>query len=572
MKRIMYLSILVVSSSVMSFTDKSFMAYRSQGFNLARNNSGWLNRCENNNFSVAIEYQRSFNPSAINNYYFGCNKLVFSGSRAEQRGARDILADNYGLPTDFKSSICFSPRIQNIITDFDMYWILGCDDDSRLSLRVNVPLVHTKWALNPCETVIDAGFFDYPAGYMSANIITHAQLRKGALEALSGEKRFGDLTFPLQYGRISRCAKSLTKFSDVSLSLGYNVICKEKGMLALGAHVVVPTGTRPDARCFFEPQIGNGHHWALGGNLLARYDVVKSEEIGDLGVSVYFDAYIQHLCKTTQKRSYDFIKNGPGSRYMLIMDMVRNVSLAQGFSATPGQDLINRQYITRLKYGVDASTLDSKIKVDVQADLTAKALVAYRNWTVQAGYGFWVRSHEKLASRESLTHQFYGIKGDVQLYGFLPKESTLLAFDIPIPLNATQSKASLHAPQGNGNTTDNFVNNNADNPALMYNVAQTVQQTTVESLSNTGATSQQQVNGSKHSIVLTDSDINECSGLSPRALTHKVFGSVSYQFESSYYAQPYILLGAEAEFAGESDHRKTAISQWGIWIKGGFSY
>ena len=72
-------------------------------------------------------------------------------------------------------------------------------------------------------------------------------------------------------------------------------------------------------------------------------------------------------------------------------------------------------------------------------------------------------------------------------------------------------------------------------------------------------------------INITDADIKNCSGLSPRALTNKVFGAIEYDFEQCS-TQPYILLGGEAEFASKVHCVKTAISQWGIWIEGGFSY
>ena len=44
----------------------------------------------------------------------------FSGSRAE-RQAGDILADYFGLPVDFSSTVNFSPHISNTIIDFDWF-------------------------------------------------------------------------------------------------------------------------------------------------------------------------------------------------------------------------------------------------------------------------------------------------------------------------------------------------------------------------------------------------------------------------------------------------------------------
>lgn len=559
-----------------AFSETSFMTYRSQGCNLARNNSGWLHRCTDNNTSVAVEYTHSFDANAISDYFFGCRELTFSGSRVPQRGACDILADYFGLPTDYQGTLSFSPSIQNVIADFDFYFPFGCNN--QFNGRLTVPLVYTKWALYPCERTITPGTLDYPAGYMSKDIITRSELEQGPLAVLSGTSTFGDLSLPLQYGRICSHEQILTKFSDVFVALGYAVCCDEEKRLNLDVNVTIPTGTLADATFLFSPQIGNGYHWALGIGLSTNYQLISSN-CATCSLSVYLDATIQHLFKSTQKRSYDLTENGPGSRYILLMDMIKMVSNTQGFSPIPGQDLIDRQYITRLLYVADATTLDSKIKIDVQADIVAKLGMTYHCWDFELGYNFWGRSAEKLICREPLKHKYYGVKGDAQVYGFLdigagavPLVVEVDPTLIPLPLNATQSHATIHAGQGAGNTTNNFINSNADNAALMYNVGFPIAQTSAASLVNTGVTSLAQVNGSNQAITLTDVDINNCSGLSPRSLSHTLFGSIRYEFQTCHQPQPYLLLGAQGEFAGSTHGKKTAISQWGIWLKCGVNY
>lgn len=545
---------------------KTFLTYRSQGFNLARNNNGWHRRCTENNASLAIECTRSFDACALNNYYFGANQLTFSGSRVADRGKQEILADYFGLPTDFKSNLSFSPSIKNIIADLDFYWLLGCDEKNRWNLRVNVPIVRTKWGLNPCEVVVAPGSADYPAGYMSSAKITRNQLPQRALDVLSGEATFGDLVTPLQYGRISSCTQELTKFSDLFVAFGCNLLCKPRGMLEMDVNVTIPTGTRSRACTLFEPQIGNGHHWGLGGGFSAEYLIDERSE-DDCTVSFCVDARVQHLFGSMQKRTYDLVSSGPGSRYVLLMDMIGNISVTQGFSPVFGQDLLKNQYITRLLYAADATTLDSQIKIKLQGEATAKFFVEYRHWNFELGYNFWARSAEQLVRRQCFNHKYYGVKGDAQEYGFLD----LGFIQIPLPLNATQSQSTLYKPQGAGNTVDNFVNNNADHPALIYNAGSPIKQTTSSSLVNTGVVSIQNVNGSDQAIILSDADINESSGLSPQAYSNKIFGSVGYDFEVGN-AQPYFLIGAEGEFAGKMHCFRAAVSQWGVWFKIGATY
>lgn len=557
---------LLWSSCASAFTGHSFMTYRPQELNAPRASTDWKKRCAYNHASVALEYTQSFDADAISKYFFGCNGLSFSGSRVANRASQDILADYFGLPTDFQSKITFHPRVTNVIADFNGYWNLPFAH-KKFNARIDVPLVRTSWDLNACETVISTGSADYPAGYMSNAIITRNNLAQGALDVLSYCKHFGDVVSPLQYGRIAPCAQKTTKAADIFTALGYTFICSERGTCGIDINLTIPTGTISTARTLFEPQIGNGHHWALGAGLNGRYDFIGDAR-STWGMGICIDGIVQHLFKAGMVRSYDLKRNGPGSRYTLLEDMIGQISIAQGFSPVPGEDLLENQYITRMLYTADATTLNSKIKINVQGEITAQLKTHYKNWNFNLGYDFWARSAETLVCREKLTHKSYGVKGDAQVYGFIDIGIAVLS----LPINATQSQSTLHAGQGDGNTTHNFINENADNPALMYNVSFPISQTTVQSLNNTGATSIAQVNGSNQAIVLSDADINDCSALSPRAYSNSVFGSASYTWNDVHRTHPYLMIGAQGEFAGTHDSVKTAISQWVVWIKGGVNY
>jgi hypothetical protein len=513
-------ALLVHSGMYASFTNNSFMTYRSQGQNLARNVAGWqslrtdiYNGDARGNVSIAVEYDQAFNTGAINKYFFGSDCMTFSGSLAPYRGACDIMADYFGLPTDFESVVSFSPQMHNVIFDFDFYWNLDCLIEG-FNLRFYLPVAYSRWALNPCETVINPGTLAYPAGYMSNARIDVPDLKKGALDVLSHCQTFGDVISPIQYGRIDACGQHATKIADIQVALGYTFVRHRAGLIGINLQTVIPTGTFSQARTLFEPQIGNGHHWALGGGLTARYDLINNEN-RNLKLSACLDASIQHLFTANEVRSYDLTKNGCGSRYMLLEYMGGAITQALGFSTTPLTDVAANSYLTRLLYVIDATTLDSKIKINVQGDVVAKLTLDCHNWNFDLGYNFWGRSHETLVSRACLNYKFYGIKGDAQVYGFL---SPIPGAFLTIPVNPTQSQATLHAGQGAGNTNNNFVNINADNAALIYDVGFIpIQQTTPDSTSGTNIISIDQINGSNQAILLTDADINNCSGLSPRA-------------------------------------------------------
>lgn len=66
---------------------------------------------------------------------------------------------------------------------------------------------------------------------------------------------------------------------------------------------------------------------------------------------------------------------------------------------------------------------------------------------------------------------------------------------------------------------------------------------------------------------LTNEDFDYCPALNPSAYSNKIFGFVGYNW-SCHCLQPFVLLGAEAEFG--KDNR--AMSQWGVIAKTGLSF
>ena len=157
--------------------------FRSQGANTARELVGWqweLNKpdmCENYGCAyLAFEYQRTFREKHLATALFGCSTLRFAGSAVTDRQPNELLADYFGLATDFRGSIKFKPRIENYIVDLGLYIGLDCWAQG-LYLRFHAPFVHTRWSLdtkNGSCTTIETGAFNpdgspktFPACYMS---------------------------------------------------------------------------------------------------------------------------------------------------------------------------------------------------------------------------------------------------------------------------------------------------------------------------------------------------------------------------------------------------------------------
>ena len=95
------------------------------------------------------------------------------------------LADYFGLPRDFESTVFFNPSISDYILDFSFYagldaWIDG------LYFRIHGPFVHTKWNLNAEESIATNGSTGYFPGYFSSNVVPATNLNSNFLAYANG--------------------------------------------------------------------------------------------------------------------------------------------------------------------------------------------------------------------------------------------------------------------------------------------------------------------------------------------------------------------------------------------------
>jgi hypothetical protein len=592
------LIVLMTSSFLHGFGKKTFFSTRSQSVNTVRDIVGWqqeINRYQGNYecfvrgnrpneqyevctpemftvFSITPEYSRSFAPSKMADILFGSECVVFSGSRYPGRAKTDVLSDYWGLPSDFKSVVNFNPVITNFLMDFGWFhgldaWVPG------LYYRVHMPIVHAKWDLHMHENVKSAGTpfntsesadptyqpATYPAGYLGPNrILLNDSIPQNMVQAFEGKKMFGDVGNPLQYGKIFG-RQLLTRASELQLAIGWNYF--EHSWWHAGAQVrcAMPAGNRSQAEFLFEPMVGNGGHWELGIGLSGHVQLWQNCN-GQHTVALYSDFNVTHLFNATEKRSFDFTQNGPGSRYMLIADI--EAPALDLFLDNAGTVLAQNQYQRRLMPAINKTTLDVNIGIAAQIDWVIKAAWQWKNMELDLGYNFWYLSKEKIDGCIPFQSNRFGLKGDAQLYGFNGTNAT--------PLNATQHDATVQAGQGAGN--GNYENTNADNSQPAYGTGGAIlNNLTVQDVLALGIASNP-VNLSNPAILLKDTDLNLCSGLMPHAISHKIFMHVNYAWHGRADFTPYLGGGGAVEFASNCFATNSAHSQWFLWIKGGLSY
>ena len=236
--------------------------------------------CLNGYVSALVSYDKSFDADEIGKYLFfnGTNVMRVStanyltlGTQTAALPGVDIFSENLflnnngptpdGAPSVFDSTITALPKVTNVTVDLNFHlnfdeWISG------LYFDIHAPINWAHWDLNITEdprntgTSIIANTLGNPASQPSP--ITNV------IDALNGQTinttTFPLLKQPLNFGRYNG-SQTKTRVADVEMAIGYNFLCCDYYHLGIDARAIFPTGTRPDAEFWFEPIVGNGHHF-----------------------------------------------------------------------------------------------------------------------------------------------------------------------------------------------------------------------------------------------------------------------------------------------------------------------
>src|SRR5579885_1094776 len=596
-----------------------YFSIRSQGENAVREMVGWqelINLCGMDDFygavSVVGEYSESFRSNDIARVLFGsdytsttgCCCINITGVNAStvsgiQRNPNDWLADYFGLPVTWKSTVCFTPKIKNFIADVELYlglaqWAEG------LYARIHLPITWTKWDLNTHENIINNGIngflvnsqdVGYPASYFNFDSILRTNLLYSALDFFNGTQAplligedndgniinvtFDKLTCSKWHTCCDSRALSITRPADLEMVLGYNIACSDDGYFGLNARAAAPTGNHPSGEFLFEPVVGNGGHWQFGFGIDNHAVLWHGEH--DNTLSFYLDANVTHLFKACQKRCFDLCGK-PNSRYMLAERLEPNTQELGGgpFDDFEASDIAfaDAQFANEFSPVANLTMTKVKVSAAVQGDVALK--FTYNNgngcsWDL--GYNFFGRSCEKICriGRTPLTDgATWALKGDAFVYGFNQVTGDA------VPLSATESCATIH----HGTNQVDFLtfdysqaNTNIDNPEFAILLIGIGTGTISDPFTNN------QTITSIQPIFLSEADV-DLQGT--RIISNKIFTHFNYSWLNRETWVPFLGLGASVEVAHHKQDpvnadccnscRSTHTSQGAIWIKGGAAW
>lgn len=587
----------------------SFISPRSQGFNTPRVISGWdlVTHCPTqekmySTYALALETNSSFRPERINQCLFGediirRNKydtewkdfIIVSGSQTEDRASyKDWLADYFGLPTDFKSSVRFRPRVNNVIVEAQSFF--GFNNIKKgLYAELFLPIVYTNWDLNIRETVINPGTNDYVPGYLNPDGADRSDLTAQFSHYISGctVPTIDDLTFqPLTNGKMSLRSQRAVHFAELRANLGYDHFIKNQHHVGVKMQLAIPLGNRPKGCYLFEPIVGNQHHYELGIGATAH--AVAWENINsDEKVDFFIDITVNHMFKSSQRRAFDLLGK-PNSRYMLAEKMTPNIS-----NNLTGNGVVpTAQFDREVTSIVNFTTRDITVKVNVQADVALSCSYTKKNnyWTF--GYNAWKRGCEDISLKHcnDFPENIWAIKGDAHVYGFVGQQPnpTDLPVGTAVALSATQTGATINYGT---NLPKQGVSSDAAQRAIQIQNAQKNpkidspqpafagnNQYLVASTDDLAITNQINTSIQPIFIHVTDLDINSAA---TSGFSHKIFTHLNHTITTYGRADANIGLGSEIEFGrqagpppaiGDDKCINCALSHWGIWLKGGVSW
>ena len=594
------------------------LAYRSQGFHADRQrNVGevgkinlmdapeWYHACD-----LAVGYMRAFDRDEIAHCLFGsdlicndsCNNTIkVQGSGVADRDAKAWLADYLYLNCDYDGSFSINPLIQNVVIDLDCYLDLGEWVEGSY-LRLYGPVNWTKWETKFCvsdpATVIttscSTGYFTRSGSEVLLDSL--ADYFKG--EAPAGVDRV--VFKPLKYAKMPICDETKWGFAELRAELGWNFWQDDDYHLGIGAHVAAPTGNKRKAEYVMQPVIGNGNHWEVGGTVHGHYVFWRSDD-EERQFGFYFDAVATHLFRTNEQRTFDLCCKD-NSRYMLASKFTpTNIPRASSAilagkpnagTGTTGRIIATSEFDNVYAPVANLTTTDVKVSVGMQADIVAMFNFQRREFSWDIGYNFWTRSCESIecprecnpCNPDSIfdrnNKDRWALKGDARMFGFRNGNPIT-----PILLSASQSNATIHKGTNVGfvdaTLTDvELQNAGVDNALFAISSSERIVHTpTTEGGFDIDA---DQMKTSIQTVFLSPRDValQETKGLS-----HKVFTNLSYNWSDREW-NPYLGIGGSGEW-GKTDCDdctsccsstcvdncvRCSLSQWSIWLKGGFSF
>ncbi len=461
-------------------------------------------------FSVHGEYNSAFNTEKVGKYLTMKDSASFriGAAALATTSTTDVMNTYFLLDETYDATITFKPKSTVFTTSLDGFICLG-DFVNNLWLDVSLPLVHNKREVVITEVQNTAAANAVFAADTFSNVGGEAVPYTSFVQAIVGDKTATGgggfvATDNLKYGKLNGSQSSF-KVGDCKIALGYDFVNRENAHLGVALLGLLNGGGKPDAVYMFAPTFGTQGRHGVGGRIDGHVNLYDND---DSNFAAFLKADVVHLFDATQLRSYDVTRHGVWSRYMMYKEF-----------ATAGAAGTN------LTHGVNFTTLDAKIGIDVMYEANLLFRYTNGNMAIDLGYGIW--GHSKEEHKEWVSAEISKVYGALD-FGGANMDTGVAATVTTFTTDATIS----------GGTSAKIASAGA---ALVVNTA---------------------TNG------ITRAMLNTASALHPSAMTHHVYGNLGYTWRDSEW-EPALAVGGGAEFSGKDNN---ALNQWGVHLSGAVSF
>jgi hypothetical protein len=388
-------------------TNKTFLMPRPTGVDLPMEYNTWeelVNRKSHHDkfgghLQVVGFYYGSSNDGEIGKYFGVHNKSSFAMTRNAtiNSSASDVATDLdlgyflhdynntlYGLSntdaTTPEATISLDPEHDAYGARFDYYQNLDCLLKG-LFLKFDLPIVCVE---NDAKLRVSNAAVGTGATATDADLKTRLETYfKGtyAQTTAANSNQQVALNHALYTGR-----QSETGVADIDLAIGYKFLNKESYYASLALAITIPTGNDADGVHMFEPIVGNGQHFGLGGNLEG---MVKVWGDCDQNIKMHLKVNYRYLFESSEHRTLG-IKNTAGN----VRDWGHYYLLGKVTNPTTANN--------QLTPAANVTTLN--VDVTPGSQLDGILGFAYNNggFTFDLGYNLYVREAEDVHLKDTL--------------------------------------------------------------------------------------------------------------------------------------------------------------------------
>jgi hypothetical protein len=531
-------ALMIVSSvSAKVYTNKTFLAPRSNNMNLAMEYTTWHKQTSlvpDKNFGGTIQavgfYEESDNKHDLGKYFGVCNynngnsvddfihvyptNGIASYPAQPRHWSSDFFLHTYNVTNVQKTlhdKIVWRPSREAYGVRLDYHQKLD-KILKGLFFKVALPIVHVKTSM---------GWSSTGTSGCGGGTGIKQKLQIAALTLTGDEKSLADyLTGNVAEAtyasskQVALCkakihnSNSTTGIADIDVVLGYNFLYESTKHVNVNIGFTIPTGNDPDGIYLWEAIVGNHGHWALGFGLDSAFQLWQD---GKSSLDFLLAFNYRYLFSATEKRTMGFkYPNTSG---------FQSLNLANKKAMYGHWLLAGKKTETQATPFANFLTRNMKVTPGSHFDGIVQLAFNYDNWTFDLGYNLFAKEQE----------------------------------DVRLKCNPCADACGTSCSDVDGWTDDT------------YGIALVGEQagTSVNWNTATPFTNAQAYGGSY--INREHLDLDACTN--PSVVTHKIYGGIGYAFYDWDY--PLMLgIGGSWEFETDND----SLEQWALWFKLGLTF